>query len=173
MSARTEHRIHLRWATPRDLPAVVAIEEASFQAPHWDEETFRTILKNRTVIMMVAECGETVVGFLLYQLHHTCLEVVKVAVLPSARGKGVGSALVAKAIYKTGSHHRARLAAVVPEGNAATIRLLKAHGFRATGITRNWAGDEDGFQMVWNAPDDEWFTGHQPINRIKRYPYES
>ena len=78
MSAnRTEKeqvRVHIRWMIRRDMPEVLQIEQESFDYS-WTEEDFLRCLRQRNCIGMVAEQGEKVVGFMIYELHKNKLHI--------------------------------------------------------------------------------------------------
>jgi ribosomal-protein-alanine N-acetyltransferase len=57
----------------RDMPEVLAIEHASFEYP-WCEEEFLRVLRQRNCIGMVAEQGERIVGFMVYELHRNKIQ---------------------------------------------------------------------------------------------------
>ncbi len=174
MTIRTEQiQNHIRWACHRDIPAIVAIEAASYEAPgRWGERTFRDTLKNKRCICMVAERGCCLVGFAIYQIHKDRLELLNVAVIPSARRLGVGAALMAKLMFKVGSHNRRRLIVPVRETNLDGLAFFRSCGLRAEKIVRDAyeSTNDDCYELVYNLPDDEWFTGIVPANRLARFP---
>ena len=97
MSTRTEKeqvRVHIRWMIRRDMPEVLQTEQHSFEFP-WTEEDFLRCLRQRNCIGMVAEQGEKVVGFMIYELHKNKLHILNFAVHPGFRRAGVGSTLEA------------------------------------------------------------------------------
>src|SRR5204862_6467086 len=70
-TGRTEKeqvRVHIRWMIRRDMPEVLHTEQQSFEFA-WTEEDFLRCLRQRNCIGMVAEHGEKVVGFMIYELH--------------------------------------------------------------------------------------------------------
>ena len=72
-TGRTEKeqvRVHIRWMIRRDMPEVLQTEQESFEFS-WTEEDFLRCLRQRNCIGMVAEQGEKVVGFMIYELHKT------------------------------------------------------------------------------------------------------
>ena len=93
---KAQVRVHIRWMIRRDMPEVLAIEHASFEFP-WCEEEFLRVLRQRNCIGMVAEHGERVVGFMIYELHKNRLHVLDFAVHPEFRRQGVGRQMVAQA----------------------------------------------------------------------------
>ena len=88
-------RVHIRWMIRRDMPEVLDIERASFEFP-WSEEDFIRCLRQRNCIGMVAEHGERVVGFMIYELHKTRLHILNFAVAADVRRRGVGRQMIDK-----------------------------------------------------------------------------
>ena len=77
-------RVHIRWMIRRDMPEVLQTEQESFEFA-WTEEDFLRCLRQRNCIGMVAEQGEKVVGFMIYELHKAKLHILNFAVHPSYR----------------------------------------------------------------------------------------
>ena len=74
------------------MAEVLDIETEGFEFP-WSEDDFVRCLRQRNCIGMVAEQGEKVVGFMIYELHKAKLHVLNFAVHPSWRRSGAaGSA---------------------------------------------------------------------------------
>src|SRR6516165_11547963 len=113
-SSPAQTRVHIRWMIRRDMPEVLAIEHASFEYP-WCEEEFLRVLRQRNCIGMVAEHGERIVGFMIYELHKTKLQVLNFAVHGEFRRQGVGRQMVAKLAGKLSSHRRTRIMLQVRE----------------------------------------------------------
>src|SRR5207244_3273595 len=132
MSAgRTEKeqiRVHIRWMIRRDMPEVLQAEQDSFEYS-WTEEDFLRCLRQRNCIGMVAEQGEKVVGFMIYELHKAKLHILNFAVSPSCRRVGVGRQMIAKLISKLSSHRRTRITLEVRETNLPAQLFFKAMAF--------------------------------------------
>ena len=109
-------RVHIRWMIRRDMPEVLNAEQLSF-AYAWAEEDFLRCLRQRNCIGMVAEQGERVVGFMIYELHKAKLHILNFAVNPGYRRHGVGIQMVAKLVSKLSSHRRTRITLEVRETN--------------------------------------------------------
>ncbi len=118
-TAKVQVRVHIRWMIRRDMPEVLAIEHASFEFP-WCEEEFLRVLRQRNCIGMVAEYGERVVGFMIYELHKNKLHVLDFATHPEFRRQGVGHQMIGKLVGKLSSHRRTRIAVYVRETNLAS-----------------------------------------------------
>jgi ribosomal-protein-alanine N-acetyltransferase len=169
-TAKAQVRVHIRWMIRRDMPEVLSIEHASFDFP-WCEEEFLRVLRQRNCIGMVAEHGEKVVGFMIYELHKSKLQVLNFVVHPEFRRQGVGHQMVAKLVGKLSSHRRTRIVLHVRETNLSAQLFYRVQGFRATEVLRDFYEDtgEDAFVMQYHydnamaAPPDA-----VPANRIAR-----
>lgn len=128
--------VHIRWMIRRDMPEVLQIEEQSFEFP-WPEEDFIRCLRQRNCIGMVAEIGEKIVGYTIYELHRNRLEILNLAVHGEHRRSGVGSSMIAKLYGKLSPQRRTRIVAAVCERNEIAHYWLKACGFTAVVILRD------------------------------------
>lgn len=143
-------RVHIRWMIRRDMPEVLQIETGSFEFP-WFEEDFIRCLRQRNCIGMVAEHGERVVGFMIYELHKTRLHVLNFAVAPEYRRMEVGQQMIDKLVSKLSSQRRTRISLEVRETNLAAQLFFKENGFRATAVLRDFYDDstEDAYVMQY------------------------
>ena len=140
--------VHIRWMIRRDMPEVLAIEEASFEFP-WSEEDFVRCLRQRNCIGMVAEHSDRVVGFMIYELHRNRLHILNFSVHPHFRRKQVGKQMVAKLVSKLSEQRRTRILLEVRERNLAAQLFFKELGFRAITVLRDFYEDtvEDAYLM--------------------------
>ena len=83
-------QIHVRWMIRRDMPEVLRIEQEAFEFP-WSDEDFTRCLRQRNCIGMVAEMADSVVAFMIYELHRAKLHVLNFAVARSHRRLGIGT----------------------------------------------------------------------------------
>ena len=161
-------RVHIRWMIRRDMTEVLDIERDSFEFP-WFEEDFIRCLRQRNCIGMVAEHGERVVGFMIYELHKTRLHILNFAVAADARRQEVGEQMISKLVGKLSSQRRTQITLEVRETNLAAQLFFKYAGFRATTVLKDYYDDspEDAYLMRFD---------HQPTaaevagstNRIHR-----
>lgn len=153
----TQTTVWIRWLIRRDLAEVL---EITSQTPLvWSEEDFLRALRQRNIIGMIAEHGEKVVAFMVYELHKSRLEVLNLGVHQQWRRQGVGSQMIAKLVSKLSSHCRTWIDFRVGETNLPFLLFLKSQGFLAEGIDR---GDEDVIRMAYRFDDAEPET----VNRI-------
>src|SRR5881392_3023283 len=168
---KEQARVHIRWMIRRDMPEVLQIEQDSFEYP-WTEEDFLRCLRQRNCIGMVAEQGEKVVGFMIYELHKSKLHILNFAVGPSCRRGGIGAQMVAKLISKLSSHRRTRITLEVRETNLAAQLFFRAQGFRAVRVLRAYYEDsgEDAFLMQYSfAGDSADDHDDEVVNRITQF----
>ena len=141
--------VQLRWMIRRDMPEVLAIENASFPIP-WTEEEFIDCLKQRNCIGMVAEHDERIAGVMIYELLKSKLHVLNFAVHPHFRRQQIGSQMVDKLISKLSQQRRTEIVLEVRERNLAAQLFFQRCGFWSTGIIREYYDDtdEDAYQFV-------------------------
>jgi ribosomal-protein-alanine N-acetyltransferase len=165
---KAEVRVHIRWMIRRDMPEVLAIEHASFEYP-WCEEEFLRVLRQRNCIGMVAEYGERVVGFMIYELHKNKLTVLDFAAHPEFRRAGVGRQMLAKLVAKLSTHRRTRITLHVRETNLPAQLFFRIQGFRAMEVCREFFADtaEDAYLMNYLL-DESILDDHVPANRIAK-----
>ncbi len=160
--------VHIRWMIRRDMPAVLAIEEQSFEFA-WSEDDFIRCLRQRNCIGMVAEQDEQVVGFMIYELHKNRLHVLNFAVAEEVRRHGVGRAMISKLLSKLSHERRNRIMLEVRETNLDAQLFFKQIGFRAVSVLRDFYDDtdEDAYVMQYRyrATAEELAN---PANRISR-----
>jgi ribosomal-protein-alanine N-acetyltransferase len=163
-------RVHIRWMIRRDMPEVLQTEQESFEYA-WTEEDFLRCLRQRNCIGMVAEQGEKVVGFMIYELHKAKLHILNFAVLPSCRRARIGSQMVAKLISKLSSHRRTRITLEVRETNLGAQLFFRSQGFRAVRVLRSYYEDsgEDAFLMQYRLADDTGDDFEESVNRIAQF----
>ncbi|GBD35261.1 Ribosomal-protein-alanine acetyltransferase [bacterium HR36] len=146
--------IQIRWMIKRDMPEVLAIEQASFDTP-WTEEDFLSALRQRNCIGMVAETHDRIVGFIIYELHKTQMVVLNLAVHPELRRRGIGRQLVERLINKLTQQRRDKISLEVRERNLPAQLFFKALGFQAVRVLREYYPDtgEDAYVMQFRLPD--------------------
>jgi ribosomal-protein-alanine N-acetyltransferase len=163
-------RVHIRWMIRRDMPEVLQTEQESFEYP-WTEEDFLRCLRQRNCIGMVAEQGEHVVGFMIYELHKAKLHILNFAVHPAYRHLGIGGQMVSKLISKLSSHRRTRITLEVRETNLAAQLFFRSVGFKASRVLRSFYEDsgEDAFLMQYRLADDVGDDAEEGVNRIAQF----
>jgi ribosomal-protein-alanine N-acetyltransferase len=133
-----------------DLPAVHAIERASFSVP-WPDDAYRSELTtNRLASYVVARADDAVVGFGGLWVMVDEAHVTTFAVDPRWRRRGVGERLLL-ALLDLAVARRAREATLeVRLSNMPARRLYEKYGFRPVGIRPRYYSDnqEDALIMT-------------------------
>lgn len=142
---------HIRWMIRRDLKEFFEIENESFERP-WTEDEVLAALRKRNCIAMVAEHGEKVVGYMIYELRKQKYELLKFAVHPDYLRCGVGTALLKKLQSKLDSDRRNRIVTRLHEVNLAGHLFLKRLGFTAMSVDRGYYDGEDAYRFVYYHP---------------------
>jgi len=140
--------IHVRWMIRRDMPEVLRIERESFEFP-WSDEDFTRCLRQRNCIGMVAEYADSVVAFMIYELHRARLHMLNFAVLRSHRRLGIGTQMMEKLSAKLAPERRDRIVLEVRETNLPAQLFFRSLGFRAISVLKDFYQDtaEDAYLM--------------------------
>ena len=121
---------------------VLGIEQEAFEFP-WSDEDFTRCLRQRNCIGMVAESGDSVAAFMIYELHRSRLHVLNFAVLRSHRRLGIGTQMLRRLIAKLAPERRSRIVLEVRETNLPAQLFFRAAGFRAVTVLRDFYRDSD------------------------------
>lgn len=121
--------IILRPVEKRDIPALLAIEEACFE-DFWryDALSFEDIAKTHPYFV-VAELNGNVVGYQFNALEDEFGYLVRIAVHPSVSGQGVGVRLMSEAITFFQQAHVLRIMLNTQDDNMRAHRLYEWFGF--------------------------------------------
>ena len=147
-------RIQLRWMIRRDMPEVLSIEQEAFEFP-WLDEDFTRCLRQRNCIGMVAEVGDSVVAFMIYELHRTRLQVLNFAVRRSHRRLAIGTQMMGKLFAKLSIERRDRILLEVRERNLPAQLFFRSLGYRAISVLKDFYEDstEDAYLMQYQSPE--------------------
>ena len=167
-------KVHIRWMIRRDMQEVLQAEQQCF-AQSWTEEDFLRCLRQRNCIGMVAEAGDKVIGFMIYELHKNKLHILNFAVHPDYQRSGVGLQMAVKLIGKLSSHRRTRITLEVRETNLSGQVFFRNQGFKAIRVLRSFYDDsnEDAYLMQYKLPSDTDEDFEETINLIAQYEENS
>ena len=140
--------IHVRWMIRRDMLEVLCIEKEAFEFP-WSEEDFTRCLRQRNCIGMVAELADSVVGFMIYELHRSRLHMLNFAVARAHRRLGIGTQMMRKLAAKLAPERRTRIVLEVRETNLPAQLFFRSLGYRAISVLKDFYQDsaEDAYLM--------------------------
>jgi ribosomal-protein-alanine N-acetyltransferase len=120
---------------PADLETILEIELASFVNP-WTREMYLAELENHGVSFcsIVRDSSQQVVGYCSFWRVLDELHINNLAVAPSQRGRGAGTALLHE-VLREGARLGARRATLeVRRSNEAARRLYERLGFSVAGV---------------------------------------
>lgn len=115
-----------------DLPRIIQIENRSFSTP-WQESTFRGLLRRTDTDLLGAERKGVLIGYAIAWTVVDQAELGNVAVLPEARGTGVGRLLVETILARLRQRRALECFLEVRESNLGAQRLYRHLGFAVVG----------------------------------------
>lgn len=145
----TNKAIDVVWLLRKHMPEVIDIEGQSVEFP-WSEEEFVRCLRGRNCIGKVVVLDEQVVGFMIYELHETRLQVLNFGVHTDFRRRGVGRELFRKLALKLSHDRRTRILLEIRETALDAQIFLRSIGFRAVSVLWGHFKDsgEDAYVML-------------------------
>jgi ribosomal-protein-alanine N-acetyltransferase len=151
----------IRWMVRRDYPDVYRIESNSFEFP-WSDDDFLEHLRQRNCIGMVAEYRHKIIGYMVYELHRSRLNIVRFAVHPDFRRQRVGWAMIERLRDKLIQQERHELLVEVRERNLDAQQFFRSQGFKAESILREHYEDtdEDCYVMQYKLPVESPLLPH-------------
>lgn len=129
--------IVLRPMREADLRQVLHIERRSFTIP-WSDTTFRGLLRRQSATLLVAERAGEVVGYAALWFAADEAELGDLAVLPEARGRGLGRRLLDAALAEAMRRGAKKVYLEVRESNAAARRLYERAGFTTAAVRSDY-----------------------------------
>ena len=123
-----------------DVAAVAELEKLCFSMP-WSEASIRSELDNELSLWLVAEVDGAVCGYVGSQTVLDESDVMNVAVADSARGKGIGSALMSELMTQLREIGSEKLTLEVRASNLPARGLYAKLGFFEVGVRKNYYRD--------------------------------
>ncbi|MGA7159254.1 MAG: ribosomal protein S18-alanine N-acetyltransferase [Acidobacteriaceae bacterium] len=164
----------IRHALTSDTPAILHIEQACPEAPHWSEASWREVLANKenqqpARAAFVAEDPTGVLGFAVATCTKDLSELETVAVSPPARRQGIGQALIQAAAEWSRKRGAMSMELEVRASSHGAQSLYRSLGFVEQGIRRGYYRDpsEDAVLMAANLQNDALLAlPGGPVRRI-------
>jgi ribosomal-protein-alanine N-acetyltransferase len=142
MVARPPVGLTVEPMTAADIPAVHAIETASFPTP-WPPYAFRQELEtNRMARYLVVRAGERVIGYAGTWLMVDEAHITTFAVLPVYRRRGIGGLLLCELMDLAADLGATVVTLEVRLSNASARRLYQQFGFRPVGVRPRYYSDD-------------------------------
>lgn len=128
-----------RIATPADLDAILAIEEASFHNPTTREWYESELQRPDVCFVYVIRTDETpVAGFCAYWKVVDQIHINNLAIHPSFRGRGLGTQLLKAVLEEAESMGAPHATLEVRRSNTAARRLYERAGFTVAGVRTSY-----------------------------------
>ncbi|MEM9593871.1 MAG: ribosomal protein S18-alanine N-acetyltransferase [Acidobacteriota bacterium] len=127
----------IREADRRDLDALAAIERQSFDRP-WSRSSLAARIDGPGSLVLVDDVG----GYALLQIAGDEAELLRLAVIPGARGRGSGKRLLADALRRLSRVDVRTCHLEVGSSNIAALALYRRLGFRETGRRKGYYPDD-------------------------------
>ena len=142
----TTRIVSLRAGDARDLAVVDRLMGEAFDPSFgeaWTRSQCLGVLALQGVHLTLAFVDDRPAGFTMTRMVADEAELLLIAVAPTFRGRGVGTALIRAVIAACGDAAIARLHLEVRAGNSA-VRLYHAHGFVKVGERRAYYRGKSG-----------------------------
>ncbi len=130
----------LRPAAAADVPAIVAIEGATFPCP-WSEGTFYREVENDISKFKVLALGDEVIGYYDLWICGDESHLLNIAVAVANRRRGYGKMMLKDIIGEARRAECLRIILEVRADNAAAIGFYEAFGFKKVAQTRHYYAD--------------------------------
>lgn len=115
----------MRAATPEDVPAVYALEQLVFGPDAWSERSVGEELTGPRRVAVVA-CDPEPVGYVVTASAGDVVDLLRIAVAPSRRRRGLASELLAAVLGRADAD---RMMLEVGAANEAALAFYAAEGF--------------------------------------------
>jgi ribosomal-protein-alanine N-acetyltransferase len=115
-----------------DVEAILAIRAVSPEIAQWTLWDYERVARGEMAGWVGEEAGQ-IIGFLVARQVVTDIEILNLAVRPDARRRGVGGALLAKAIAWSREFQGEKALLEVRASNLAALQFYERHHFQAAG----------------------------------------
>lgn len=142
--------VQIRPAGESDIPALIALEQASFDTDRLSKRRIRHWVQTGNRIFLVLLIDKTVAGYCLILLHKgtRLARLYSIAIAGSARGKGLGKRLLTEAEELATDQGRLYMRLEVARNNRRAIRLYESMGYMIFGEKQDYYEDhQDALRM--------------------------
>ena len=119
------------------VPQIALLERECFADP-WSQQSIASELHNPLSLWLVAQEGQTLLGYVGSQ---TCLDetdMMNIAVSPASRRQGVARALIEALVSALRERGSKQLTLEVRASNGPAIQLYESLGFLQVGLRKNY-----------------------------------
>jgi len=126
----------------RDIPAVFDLQSHSRGAAQWSRAAYESVCGARqNEFAWVADRDGRVLGFLVAREIAKEMEILNLAVDPTARRQGIASALLRHALSHASENGATKVFLEVRSSNLTAQRFYQSHGFVSAGMRPNYYRD--------------------------------
>lgn len=121
----------------RHVPQIALLEQECFADP-WSQQSIASELHNPLSLWLVAQEGQTLLGYVGSQ---TCLDetdMMNIAVSPTSRRQGVARALIEALVSALRQRGSKQLTLEVRTSNGPARQLYESLGFLQVGLRKNY-----------------------------------
>lgn len=119
------------------VPQIALLERECFADP-WSQQSIASELHNPLSLWLVAQEGQTLLGYVGSQ---TCLDetdMMNIAVFPASRRQGVARALIEALVFALRERGSKQLTLEVRASNGPARQLYESLGFLQVGLRKNY-----------------------------------
>ena len=113
-----------------DLRSLMTVEEQSFGPERWPRDLLQWYAGQQGSIFLVAQRSGRIAGYCVGMVRGDAATIDSLAVRPSAREQGIGTALVSGMVRRLRRLTVRSITLMVRRSNEAAIRLYRRFGFR-------------------------------------------
>lgn len=135
--------VRVRAGTLDDLDALVALEERVFDSDRMSRRSFRRMLTKANAVLLVEGDPARLRGYVLVLFHagSPLARLYSLAVDPTARGRGLGRALLEAAERAAVERECIEMRLELRRDNTAAAKLYTAHGYRQFEVQADYYED--------------------------------
>jgi len=138
--------LELRHMDLKYLPYVADNDSVCYGEHSWSEMEFMEMISPKTKVWgLVFEIEREIVGHMLYYLGKDFIEIIRLAVVPVHRRRGIGTFAICHMIDKLAYQRRIGLRFRLMEENLEGQIFLREMGFKAVRILRGYYKEQDGY----------------------------
>ena len=130
----------VRSAVPADASSLARVESTRPQAAGWRQSGFESELAQPCAQIWCACEDGKIIGFAALRGAAGNAEVLNVAVLPGCAGKGVGFALLSRALEELRKSGSWRVSLEAAQDNGPALALYRKAGFKPFGRRKDFYG---------------------------------
>ncbi|MFH1912869.1 MAG: ribosomal protein S18-alanine N-acetyltransferase [Pseudomonadota bacterium] len=123
-----------------DMDELIALERLCF-AYHWTREQFAMGLERGVYRVLGLRCGGRLAGYIAFSLVEDEMEILNLAVHPDHRRRGIGAALLVRALDDCARQGIVKSFLDVKASNGAAIDLYRKFGYEQIGVRKRYYPD--------------------------------